>query len=380
MLYDSRPNLSCYSLAKTLLTAGRRFSKPSLLATKATTEKGRENPVFCGASFMHEFFRRLHLQPPSAMLIAAGKHLATLDAPGTTILFHEHNAQITVVLTGRKPCPTLSHRLRGLLAELNPQNHALQLIDQTSVLQSAAGNGQSSSELNLAFAGGPGDAERIRLYLSRPPATEKLQILNFCLQQLSTRIAEARHCRALEKTARSDSLSGLGNRRHFDAVLDTESARADRYRYALSLIMLDLDYFKKINDTFGHQTGDLVLREVGRVLANEIRASDIGCRYGGEEFAIILPETGLMEGRKIAERMRRAIAGRTIETQGNVLLKITASLGVASNESRGLDLVKAADQALYEAKQNGRNRVVVANENQVVEPKYFEIVSQARLC
>ena len=376
MFYDNQPLRFGSRPNPAIAAIGYLFSKPSTLAVN----KRHEAPGFCGASFLHNFFIRLRLQSPTAMLIAAGKHLGTIVAPGTAILFHEHRSQITVVLTGQKLSPALSLQLRGLLAELNPQGHSQHLVDQTSVFPPSADPDGFLAAFALAGDGAAGESERLKLYLSRPVTAEKRQILNFCLQQLSTRITEARHLKALEKDARLDSLSGLGNRRYFDEALQAESARADRYRHALSLILLDLDHFKKINDSFGHQTGDLVLKELGRVLASELRASDIACRYGGEEFAIILPETGLREGRQIAERIRRAIARLTLAAQGNIHLKITASLGLAGNESQlGLDLVQGADKALYEAKQNGRNRVVVAQERHQVEPKYFEIVSQARL-
>ena len=104
---------------------------------------------------------------------------------------------------------------------------------------------------------------------------------------------------------RIDSLTGLHNRRYFDEIIKKECERADRYQRPTSLIMLDLDYFKKVNDNFGHQTGDLVLQSLGKIMLELVRLSDTPCRYGGEEFAIILPETGLFEAQRIAERIRR---------------------------------------------------------------------------
>ena len=125
--------------------------------------------------------------------------------------------------------------------------------------------------------------------------------------------------------------------------------------------MLDLDYFKKVNDNFGHQTGDLVLQTLGKVLLELVRQSDTPCRYGGEEFALILPETGLEQAEKIGERIRRTIEKQNIVTHNNIHLKITASLGIAStDEIQTTDLIMAADQALYRAKENGRNQTATS--------------------
>ena len=134
--------------------------------------------------------------------------------------------------------------------------------------------------------------------------------------------------------------------------------------------MLDLDYFKKVNDNFGHQTGDLVLRAQGRILLEQARLSDTPCRYGGEEFAIILPETGLYEAQKIAERMRQAIEQQNIVTHNNIHLRITASLGVACTDNNSVDLIADADQALYRAKESGRNQIATSpnSPQSAVEP------------
>ncbi|MDY0306312.1 MAG: diguanylate cyclase [Desulfovibrionaceae bacterium] len=165
--------------------------------------------------------------------------------------------------------------------------------------------------------------------------------------------AEAR----LRDMATIDGLTRLFNRRHFLETGQTELERARRYGRALSLIMFDVDHFKKVNDTFGHDAGDAVLRALAEAARDAMRQADVLGRLGGEEFAAILPETGLKAGVEAAERLRRAVEALEVR-HGEHLLRLTVSLGVAQvREGENLDgLLKRADQALYEAKNSGRNR------------------------
>lgn len=169
---------------------------------------------------------------------------------------------------------------------------------------------------------------------------------------------------ALAEQASTDALTKLPNRRAFDEAFTRDLARAERSRHPLSLAVLDVDHFKKFNDTYGHATGDLVLRCVADALASCVRSGDIAARFGGEEFAVILPETDLSGGLIAGERMRKAIGNKVIETpQGKV--GVTVSIGLVTfNPSRGQStpakLFELADRALYCAKQQGRNRVVGA--------------------
>lgn len=138
-------------------------------------------------------------------------------------------------------------------------------------------------------------------------------------------------------------------------------ARAKRYETDLVLGMMDLDHFKQINDQYGHLTGDMVLSEIGKMLKEYIRQSDLICRYGGEEFAIILPNTRAENARKVCERFRAMVAGHLFEYH-SMKFRITVSMGLASY-SRSIDqsamgLLRRADEALYQAKEAGRNRVV----------------------
>jgi len=167
----------------------------------------------------------------------------------------------------------------------------------------------------------------------------------------------------LKRAAITDGLTGLYNHTHFADLLDSEFARSRRYGSRLSLILMDLDHFKAVNDTFGHQVGDVVLRHVGRLLRNGVREVDIVARYGGEEFAVIAPECTLSQGRDLAERLRRRLADQ-LKPQELHDHRVTASFGVASDEDTRVattsDLIEMADQALYTAKRIGRDRVATA--------------------
>ncbi len=165
----------------------------------------------------------------------------------------------------------------------------------------------------------------------------------------------------LETFARLDTLSGLMNRASLNTVLDEELERSLRSGISLSGIMLDIDFFKQINDRFGHQCGDSVIRAIGTFLAKGLRRYDHAGRYGGEEFFIVLPHTTLEEAAGIAERFRVSIENLQISYEGHVV-EIRASLGVAQyrgGESRA-SWIDRADKAMYRAKQNGRNRVETA--------------------
>jgi diguanylate cyclase (GGDEF)-like protein len=170
-------------------------------------------------------------------------------------------------------------------------------------------------------------------------------------------LAEA--LRELREQAITDPLTALYNRRFLQDYLPRELARARRRGAPVAILMIDLDRFKRVNDTAGHAAGDSVLTKVGALLKRHIRTSDVACRYGGEEFLLVLPETALDGARRKAEQIRAGI-----ERNRDVLLGVTASLGVALFPDHAADpdaLTRAADLALYEAKARGRNRVVVSS-------------------
>lgn len=166
----------------------------------------------------------------------------------------------------------------------------------------------------------------------------------------------------LETLSVTDALTGLYNRRYLMERLDKEIARTARYGTPLSLVMIDLDHFKRINDGFGHPMGDEVLRNVGRMLREDARATDVAARFGGEELALVLPQTDLDGAATRAEALRQKLA--TFEhTTAEASLRATGSFGVATTPAPGHppsaeDLLRRADLALFQAKRDGRNRVV----------------------
>jgi diguanylate cyclase (GGDEF)-like protein len=166
----------------------------------------------------------------------------------------------------------------------------------------------------------------------------------------------------LQEQAISDPLTGLYNRRYLGEFLPRELARSDRNKLPVAVLLLDLDHFKRVNDSFGHEAGDIVLTAVAALLRGNVRGSDIACRYGGEEFALILPETGAEAATRRAEDVRLAISSLSLRHAGKPLGKVTTSFGIAvyPDHARNTDdLLRVADVALYSAKGAGRDRVVV---------------------
>ncbi len=177
------------------------------------------------------------------------------------------------------------------------------------------------------------------------------------------KIVEMDEFEATERSARTDALTGLGNRRVFHETLDAEIRRSRRYRWPVTVLMLDLDHFKDVNDSYGHMLGDLVLERVGGIVRHAVRDADAACRFGGEELAVVLPETAREGGYAVAERIRRrvenAFQGRPVEGHD---ISMTISAGLATFPDDGLhadELLARADEALYGAKHAGRNRVCV---------------------
>jgi len=182
-------------------------------------------------------------------------------------------------------------------------------------------------------------------------------------EELSNKLEEAN--KELMRLASTDALTGLPNKRSLEQAIARDLARADRDKTWLSLVVVDVDHFKKFNDTYGHATGDVVLQAVGKALSRHLRAGDLAGRYGGEEFLIVLPGSNMIGARIAAERIRKALEATVVDTEHGPL-KVTASFGGASVCGPGCgdtrDAIFArADAALYEAKRAGRNRVVVAD-------------------
>lgn len=201
------------------------------------------------------------------------------------------------------------------------------------------------------------------LYLSgsAPLPSETLAVT--AAEQLSMALANLRMKETLRNQSIRDPLTGLYNRRFLEESLAREYARCTRKQAPLSVLMLDVDHFKKFNDSFGHPGGDALLAAVGKLLRTTSRAGDIPCRFGGEEFTVIMPETDLDGAIARAEEIRLAIEAMIVHHEGKPLARVTASLGASVYPHRAAtieSLLETADQALYQAKAGGRNRVLGA--------------------
>lgn len=204
-------------------------------------------------------------------------------------------------------------------------------------------------------------------YLSAPHASAltpaKRQLARTVAEQVSLAIANLNLRETLHHQSVRDSLTGLFNRRYLEESLTRELARATRHGTPLGVIMIDVDHFKRFNDTYGHAAGDRILQAIAELLKVNVRGSDVPCRYGGEELTLVLTDADLATTVTRAERIRTAIAQLQVEYRGMMLGNLTASLGVAAcpeHGSTGQRLLQAADAALYQAKARGRNGVVVA--------------------
>ncbi|WP_052481058.1 GGDEF domain-containing protein [Gilvimarinus agarilyticus] len=166
----------------------------------------------------------------------------------------------------------------------------------------------------------------------------------------------------LKRDSLTDALTGLFNYRHFEAVLNQEAERVHRSGLPMALMLCDLDHFKSMNDRYGHEAGNRILQKVAGIIDSQLRKLDIACRYGGEEFAVVLPGTSLAQAVAVAERVRAAIAESVFELPSGEQVGATLSLGVASlNDKQNIlpaELVARADEQLYLAKARGRNCVV----------------------
>jgi diguanylate cyclase (GGDEF)-like protein len=187
----------------------------------------------------------------------------------------------------------------------------------------------------------------------------KIELANLSNELINDLLQKRGEIESLRQQVGRDSMTQLNNHQRFNDLLDQEISRSIRYKAPLSVIIADIDFFKSINDTFGHLAGDMVIKAVGESLKKELRESDHIARYGGEEFAVILPETSLKGSLKVAERLRVAIESLKVVYE-NKKINFTMSFGVAelsinANISRK-ELIKNADSALYRAKQQGRNR------------------------
>jgi len=196
-------------------------------------------------------------------------------------------------------------------------------------------------------------------------SAEESDVLATFARLAAQSIRNARLYQRVSEEARTDDLTGLLNRRVFNRRLSEEHSRAQRYQKPYAVAMLDIDHFKRINDNYGHQSGDAILRQMGALLARQFRDMDIVARYGGEEFIVLLVETGGGTAKGVMERVRRAIAGTSFMLPDRREIGVTVSIGISCFPNCATDAqaaVNTADQALYTAKQAGRNRVKLYRE------------------
>ncbi|HZJ42715.1 MAG TPA: diguanylate cyclase [Pyrinomonadaceae bacterium] len=271
-----------------------------------------------------------------AALTLAGYHVSLAtdgDEALAAIELYQPDLVITDVMMPRMNGYELAQRIRA-----NPLTKFIPVIMQTAAGHRIEDSRRASEVGALGYITDPTD-------------------LDLLLARTRTLLEFKAYLDVCEEAAFTDHLSGLANRRRFERQLDREINRSLRFDHPLSLLMVDIDNFKKLNDTFGHDVGDEAIRRLGKVLQQETRGIDLAARIGGEEFAVVLVETGRQGGLEVAERLRTAIYTLEIPNASG----ITASFGVAECPSSGRTsdaILKAADVALYEAKRSGRNRVV----------------------
>jgi diguanylate cyclase (GGDEF)-like protein len=193
--------------------------------------------------------------------------------------------------------------------------------------------------------------------LSRGPERRLAHVL---VEQVGLALGNLKLRESLRHQSICDPLTGLSNRRFMEESLEREFSRAKRSGGSLAMLMMDLDHFKRFNDTFGHQAGDTILRALGDLLRGSTRGQDIACRYGGEEFALVLTDTNSEGALKRAEILRQQVKQMSVEYAGQLLGTVSVSIGVALYPEHGNtspEVLRAADQALYRAKHEGRDRV-----------------------
>jgi diguanylate cyclase (GGDEF)-like protein len=218
--------------------------------------------------------------------------------------------------------------------------------------------------LTVALAAGAANDSLLVLY---PPKSgrfddESIELAEWLAGRASIALQNAHLHRVTRQLATTDELTQLANRRQFDEALAAEVVRAERFRDPVAVVAADLDNFKEINDRFGHDVGDLVLRAFAAAIKTNVRDVDLPARYGGEEFTVLLPATDAEGGRQLAERLRAAVEELSLDSGGGGIVPVRSSFGVASYpaEPSATALMRAADRALYRAKAAGKNRVVVA--------------------
>jgi diguanylate cyclase (GGDEF)-like protein len=204
---------------------------------------------------------------------------------------------------------------------------------------------------------------------SRSSGEAERQLAEVLAKQVALALGNLKLKESLRNQSICDPLTGLFNRRYMEESLEREFSRANRNKTSVALVMMDLDHFKRFNDTFGHQAGDTLLRTLGDLLKRNTRGQDIACRYGGEEFVLVLTDSNLAGALQRAEILRQQVRQLSVEYAGQLLGTVSVSMGVALFPDHGTtmgEVLRASDQALYCAKREGRDRVSVWTAEAVV--------------
>jgi diguanylate cyclase (GGDEF)-like protein len=317
------------------------------------------------ASSISEIPARL-LWPPLAALLAAalsaqlltirrerrsvGRHVVkSLDIVGETLAAtHDPQALLPVVLKAA--------------TEATGASGGVILTNEVPRVSRGVTNGSRHEQLDVPLRTEAGTVSVLRLFSGAEPFDDDARdAARWIATQAEIALENAHLHRLVQQQALTDDLTSLPNRRRFMTEFRREAQRADRSGTPLSVIVLDIDDFKQINDTWGHETGDLVLKALAEALAEATRSVDLAARLGGEEFAILLPNTDALGAVGVAERIQGDLAAMTV-TAGGTTVRATASFGISSFPDLAslTDLLNDADRSLYEAKRAGKNRIVVS--------------------
>lgn len=305
---------------------------------------------------LYELWYR-YFQGDPEIVRAIDTHTGTLDEPACFKLYK----QLLSERVGDETIRQISDQVQqaiGMVAKMltSAKDAATDYSSSLGQAQSQIDSADSLAELSQVVNALVTDTRKM---------AEKNQVLELQLVTSSQQVSELRqNLDSVRKEAMTDGLTGLSNRKAFDTQISDCVDAANEQGSALVLMMLDIDHFKKFNDTYGHQVGDQVLRLVGRTLIENVKGRDFTARFGGEEFAIILPDTPVDSGARVADILRRMVENKEVINKANqsILGRITLSVGVAeykAGESVS-DFIERADAALYQAKHRGRNRVEIA--------------------
>lgn len=299
-----------------------------------------------------DVFRKVSFESLAGYLLGCRTFVAD---PGTVLIDPDHlERNLIVVLDGSLEARSVNGK--GLVystIEVGQCAGEMSVID--NVKPSARVVAKEKSRVLMI----PADVAMAMLNASHDLCLNFLHILSSRVRNNSNMVVEEEfHIRCIEESSKVDSLTGSHNRRWLQEMYTREMHRSNAGNYPLAALMIDIDLFKNVNDTFGHLAGDQVLIAVAQVIADNMRPTDMPVRYGGEEFSIFLPEATIENARIVGERLRKGVESTPIHLDSGEEIKVTVSVGISERRKNDSvqDLIDRSDKALYHAKQNGRNR------------------------